>query len=306
MTRYHPRYIGIFLGCAVALLAGMASSRAQTVAVMINGEPITSYDIDQRTKLNFLSTRKTPSRQEVMEELINEKVKLREAKKYGIDPSASDVDSSFASMSARMRSTPEQLTKTLESSGIRAETLKSRMKAEMAWTSLVRGRFKDSLLVGEKDVQQAMGGDDKQATDSFEYEMRPVVLIVARGASPSVIEARRKEAEALRERVQSCAEANTIFKSMQNAAIRNTVVKTSADLPPALREVLDKTPIGRLTAPELTKQGVEMVAMCGRKPTTADTPKKREIREKMYSEKFEAKSKSYLLEVRKAAMIEYR
>ena len=32
----------------------------------------------------------------------------------------------------------------------------------------------------------------------------------------------------------------------------------------------------------------------------------KEIREKMFVEKYEAKSKSYLQEVRKAAMIEYR
>jgi peptidyl-prolyl cis-trans isomerase SurA len=205
-----------------------------------------------------------------------------------------------------MRTTPEQLAKSLESQGVRPETLKSRMKAEMVWTSLVRGRFKDSLLVAEKDVQSAVQGDDKQASDAFEYQMRPVVLIVPRGADPSLIESRRKEAEALRNRVQTCQEADEIFKSMQNSAIRATITKTSADIPPVLREVLDKTPIGHLTAPEVTKQGVEMVALCGRKPTTADTPKKREIREKIYAEKFEAKSKAYLREVRKAAMIEYR
>ena len=88
--------------------------------------------------------------------------------------------------------------------------------------------------------------------------------------------------------------------------MRSVVTKTSADLPVALREILDKTPIGHLTAPEQTRQGVEMVALCGRKPTTIDTPKKREIRDKMYVEKYEAKSKAYLQEVRKAAMIEYR
>ncbi len=70
--------------------------------------------------------------------------------------------------------------------------------------------------------------------------------------------------------------------------------------------MLDKTPVGHLTPPEVTKQGVEMVALCGRKPTTVDTPKKKEIRDKMFAEKYEAKSKSYLQEVRKAAMIEYR
>jgi peptidyl-prolyl cis-trans isomerase SurA len=83
-------------------------------------------------------------------------------------------------------------------------------------------------------------------------------------------------------------------------------VKISADLPPALRELLDKTPVGQLTAPEVTKQGVEMVALCARKQTTADTPRRREIREKLFAEKFQAKSKEYLQEVRKAAMIEYR
>ena len=93
---------------------------------------------------------------------------------------------------------------------------------------------------------------------------------------------------------------------MQSAAIRETVTKTSADIPAVLRDVLDKTPVGHLTAPEVTKQGIEMVALCGRKPTTVDTPKKREIRDKMFAEKYDAKSKAYLQEVRKAAMIEYR
>ena len=136
--------------------------------------------------------------------------------------------------------------------------------------------------------------------------MQPIVLIVPRGSAPAAIESRKKEAEALRERVQTCEAANSYFKSMQNAAIRDVVTKTSADLPAPLRELLDKTPIGHLTAPEVTKQGVEMVALCSRKPTTVDTPKKREIRDKMYAEKYEAKSKAYLQEVRKAAMIEYR
>jgi peptidyl-prolyl cis-trans isomerase SurA len=84
------------------------------------------------------------------------------------------------------------------------------------------------------------------------------------------------------------------------------VTKTSADLPAPLRELLDKTPIGHLTEPEVTKQGVEMVALCDRKPTTVDTPKKKEIRDKMFADKYEAKSKAYLQDLRKAAMIEYR
>jgi peptidyl-prolyl cis-trans isomerase SurA len=240
-------------------------------------------------------------------------VKIREAKQFGVDPTGSDVDASYAQMSSRMRMTPDQLSKTLENQGIRPETLKERIKSEMVWTSLVRGRYKESLQVGEKEVAAAAAvevkGDEKDAkldTESYEYKMQPIVLLVPRGSPPAIVEAKQKEAEGLRGRIQSCDEANAFFKSMPNAAIRETVTKTSADLPAVLREVLDKTPIGHLTAPEVTKQGVEMVALCDRKQTAVDTPKKKEIRDKMYNDKFEAKSKAYLAQVRKAAMIEYR
>src|ERR1700676_3265016 len=311
MTPTFSRPLARFLlGCAVALalMACTSPLQAQTVAVMVNGEPITNYDIEQRSKLTFLTTHKPADRKQVISELIDEKVKIKEGKKFGVDPAASDIDQSYAAMSSRMRITPEQLTKSLEVQGIPPDTLKARMKAEMVWTSLVRGRYKESLQVGEKDVNAAIqvSGEDKTTADAFEYKMQPIVLIVPRGSAPAAIEARRKEAEALRNRVQTCDEANAFFKSMRNAAIRDTVTKTSADLPPALRDLLDKTPIGHLTEPEVTKQGVEMVALCARKPTTVDTPKKKEIRDKMFVDKYEAKSKAYLQEVRRAAMIEYR
>jgi peptidyl-prolyl cis-trans isomerase SurA len=311
-TTISHRLLPLILVCAAALVAMGCGSplRAQTVAVMVNGEPITNYDIEQRGKLIALSTHKPPARQNVINELIDEKVKIKEAKKYSVDPTGSDVDQAYASMSSRMHITADQLTKTLETQGIRPDTMKQRLRAEMVWSSLVRGRFKESLQVGEKEVAAAAvevkGSEDKPESESFEYKMQPIVLIVPRGSAPTVTEARHKEAESLRNRVQNCEEANALFKSMQNAAIREPVTKTSADLPPALRELLDKTPIGHLTEPEVTKQGVEMVALCGRKPTTIDTPKKKEVRDKMFAEKYEAKSKAYLQEVRKAAMIEYR
>ena len=310
MTTFSHRLWTLLLGytTALILIGGASPLHAQTVACMVTGEPITDYDIEQRSKLDFISTHKQPVRQDVINELIDEKVKIREAKKFGVDPSSSDIEQSYAAMSARMRITPDQLTKSLESQGIRSDTLKNRIKADMVWGSLVRGRYKESLQVGEKDVDEKAKseGDDAQRAEAFEYKMQPIVLIVPRGSAVAAIETRQKEAEALRARVQTCDDANALFKSMQNAAIRETVIKTSADIPPVLRELLDKTPIGHLTPPEVTKQGVEMVALCARNPTKIDTPKKKEIRDKMFVQKYEAKSKSYLQEIRKAAMIECR
>lgn len=306
--RLSRRFCALISGLAFAVLAAGASpSLAQSIVVMVNGEPITGLDIEQRGKLNFLTTRKQTPRQEVIDELINDKVKVKEAKKFGVDPTASDIDQAFASMSQRMRMSPDQLTKTLESQGVRPETLKARLRSEMVWGSLVRGRYKESLQVGEKDVNAAaqQTGESVQI-DAFEYKLQPIVLIVPRGSAQGAIDGRRKEAEALRERVQGCDQITSYFKSMPNAAVRDVITKTSADIPGPLRDLLDKTQVGRMTPPETTKQGVEMVALCDRKPTKVDTPKKREIREKMFNDKYEAKSKAYLADIRRAAMIEYR
>ena len=295
--------------CVILSAFNAAPAHAQAVAVMVNGEPITDYDIEQRGKLDFLSTHKQPARQDIVNELIDDKVKIKEAKKFGVDPSSSDVDQAYGEMAGRMRISADQLSATLEHQGIRPETLKARVKADLVWGSLVRGRYKERLQVGESDVEQkvrAEGGDAPEQGEAFEYKLQPVVLIVPRGSAPAMIEARQKEAETLRARVQSCEEAGNYFKSMQSAAIREPVIKTSADIPPVLRKVLDDTPVGHLTPPEVTKQGIEMVALCAKKPTKIDSPKRKEMREKIYAQKYQTTSDNYLKEIRKQAMIEYR
>lgn len=312
MTAPFPhRLQTLIMSCAAAFLLsfGVSPVHAQTVAVMVNGEPITDYDVEQRSKLVFLTSHKTPDRKEVIDLLIDEKLQIKEGKKFGVDPGSTDIDQAYAGMGQRMHLTADQLSATLEKQGIRPETLKSRIKADMVWGSLVRGRYKERLQVGEKDVAAAVkaeGGDNQQQGDAFEYKLQPVLLIVPKGSAQSAIELRQKDAETLRGRVETCEQANQYFKSMANAAIREPVVKTSADIPANLRKILDDTPVGHLTPPEVTKQGIEMVALCSRKPTTIDSPKRKEMRDKMYAKKYEQTSKNYLAEIRKAAMIEYR
>src|SRR5512139_908426 len=209
------------LGAGLIVLGSPAASRAQTIVVMVNGEPITDFDIEQRNKLDILTTQKSPGRQGVINELIDDKVKIKEGKKYGVEPSASDIDQSYGGMASRMRLSTEQLTKSLESKGVRPETLKSRMKAEIVWTSLVRGRYKERLQVGERDVAAAVQaeGGEKLQVEGIEYKMQPIVLIVPRGSSPAFLETRKKEAETYRARVGSCEEANSLFRSTPNATI---------------------------------------------------------------------------------------
>jgi len=290
---------------AVALPLPATPAQAQQIVLLVNGEPITALDIEQRSKLTQLSTHKVPPRQEVLDELINERLKVREAKKWGLEVSDSEVDQAYASMASRMRMTADQLTQQLAKGGLNAATLKSRIKADIAWPQLVRGRYQASLQIGEKDILTAM---ESKSDDSvgYDFTLRPILFLVPTGSAEAFIEGRKREAEALRGRFQGCDEGIAFARQLKDIAVREQVIRSSANIPPELRKVLEGVEVGRLTAPEVTKFGVEMFAVCVKKESAADnTPGKVKARETIMNERVEQRSKQYLQELRRGAMIEY-
>ncbi len=298
------RSAAAIVAVAVPLLA--ATAQAQHVVVMVNGEPITALDIEQRSKLAQLSGQKTPVRQEVIDELINEKLKVREAKRFGLEVSNAEVDGAFATMAGRMRLTPEMLTQHLAKSGINVTTLKNRIRADIAWPQIVRGRYQQSLQIGEKDILTAMESKPDDGV-GYDYTLRPILFLVPAGSAESLFEGRKREAEALRARFQGCDDGIAFARALRDVAVREQVVRSSADIPPELRKVLDGVEVGRLTAPEVTKLGIEMFAMCAKKESSADnSPGKRKARESLMAQRFEQRSKQYLKDIRKSSMIEYK
>ena len=111
------------------------------MVALVNGDPITALDVTQRAKLIEISTRKAPTRQEALEELIDEKLKLYIARRYKLDISEKEVDAAFNGIATRAGSTPQQFTQALLNAGITADAVKSRLKAEMAWNQIIRGKF---------------------------------------------------------------------------------------------------------------------------------------------------------------------
>jgi peptidyl-prolyl cis-trans isomerase SurA len=295
---------------AVAVIAFAAifspPAMAQQVVALVNGSPITTYDIDQRSKFTQLSARKTPSRQEVINELIDEKVKLQEAKRYNLDAQSAEIDRAVSNMASRAGLNVAQFTQALAAQGVGIETIKSRVRTEIAWNQLVRGRFPATLQIDEREIREALEKKEAGETAAYDYGLRPILFIVPKGSPQSVVDSRIREAEGLRARFQSCDEGITFARALRDVAVRDPVRRTSADLPPALRDVLNNTPVGKLTKPEVTAQGVEVFALCDRTETTADTPQRRNTRQELFLSRFEAQSKRYLNDVRRAAMIEYK
>jgi peptidyl-prolyl cis-trans isomerase SurA len=78
----------------------------------------------------------------------------------------------------------------------------------------------------------------------------------------------------------------------------------STDLQPELRKILAAIPVGQLSAPEITKLGVELFAICNKRETKTDTAEKRHAREEIFNKRFEEQSKQYLRRLRREALIE--
>jgi peptidyl-prolyl cis-trans isomerase SurA len=294
-------------GIAMATAMTMASrADAQAVAI-VNGDPITAFDVEQRAKLIQLSTHQTKSNKEVVEELINEKIKVQLLKRFAIEGIDKDVDNAYANMARRMRATPKQFSENLEKSGIKTETLKSRIKADLIWGQIIRGKYQSAFQFSDQEVNARLKTKNRgdENTVGYDYTLRPILFVVPRGSPPAAFEARVKEAEALRARFQSCDDGIALARGTRYVAVRTQVVKSSAELPAQLRDVLAKTEIGRLTAPETTPQGVEVYALCGKRQSESG-PAKKEIRDEMFNEAFEIASKKYLKELRDQSMIEYR
>ena len=292
-----------------ALMTAATPAQAQQVVVLVNGDPITAFDVEQRAKLLQMTLRKTPVRKDVVEELVEEALKLQLLKRYSIEGMDNDVESAYGNMARRARMTPQQLTEQIAKSGILPATLKSRIKAELTWNQVIRGRFQSSFQFSEKDIMAKLETHTPDAKEAvgYDYTLRPILFVIPRGSPDSLRESRRKEAEALRSRFQNCDEGLRLARTLRDVAVRASTVRSPADLPPALREILEKTEVGKLTSPEVTTQGIEVYALCRKEQSGADnTPGKKQAREELYSAQFQEKSKRFMKELRSQALIEYR
>lgn len=294
-------------GAAVAVSLLAPAVAVAQVVVVANGSPITELDIHQRSKLMTTSSQKTPTRKEVIQELIDDRLKIAKAKTYGVEVGNDEVDAAFANMASRQRITPQQFSQALDRAGVTPGAIKARLKAELTWNQMVRGKFGSTLQVNEGDIANMMRArNESESTVGYIYTLYPVTLVIENGASPATVEAKRREAENLRQRFDSCKSGLAMARAQRDVAVREPITRSSADLPEALRDLLAKLEIGRLSTPDATPQGLQMFALCGKRESAQDSPLKRELREQLFSKRFEAESKKFLEEIRKSAMIEYK
>jgi peptidyl-prolyl cis-trans isomerase SurA len=296
------------VGVALLALFSIAAPRvaAAQVVALVNGVPITELDVAQRTKLIQATGHKSASRQDALKALVDDQVKIFVAKRYQVAAGDQEIDSAFATMAQRSHVTPRQMEEQITRQGISVAAFKSKLRADISWSNLIRGKFASSLQVNDADIQSSLNKEpdkDKESASSKVYTLYPITFVAPGGAPDG---ARRNEAENLRSRFNSCDDGLKLARVLRGVVVREPIKRNSSDLAPQLREILDKMDVGHLTLPEVTPQGIQMFALCARDDTGSDSAAKRSAREELFSKRFEAESKRYLDEVRRQSMIEYR
>ena len=79
----------------------MRRPRTRQIVAIVSGEPITEVDIAQRTRLIELSTQKKPPRQEVLDELIDDKLKVQLSKRYIAEVPKREIETAYANIARR-------------------------------------------------------------------------------------------------------------------------------------------------------------------------------------------------------------
>src|SRR5688572_4570935 len=95
------RFLHALAAAIVVLITAQVPAHAITIEVIVNGIPITSYDIEQRLALQQISGQ-TPSRTAATNELIDELIQIGEAVRLGVNIPQSQIEGAFASIAQQV------------------------------------------------------------------------------------------------------------------------------------------------------------------------------------------------------------
>ncbi len=118
---------------AVVAAGSMPAARAQPQQEAAADEPVEEPEIEQRAKLREAIASNMYSRAQVIAELREEKRRIREALKAGVEVLGTEVDVEYARMARQMGQTVAQMKENLARKGVAPETIKHMLHADMAW-----------------------------------------------------------------------------------------------------------------------------------------------------------------------------
>jgi len=310
---------GAFLAATIAAVASLSpagtafvapAQAASNIKVVVNDQAITTLDVQSRARLLQLAMHLSPgaAAKAAQDELIDEQLRLQEGARRGVVVSEDAVVAALTSIASRSKMTLPQFERALGAGGVPIKTFKDRIRAQMVWGRIIRARIQQDIKAESADLIQQMRNREKNAdaVTASDYMLQRVVFAVQRSASPADVNRRKAEAEALRGKFRNCSEGLALAKGLREVAIVNIGRKLASEVPPGLKDELEKTIEGHLTAPQRSELGFEMYAVCNKIEVTGEAAVAAGLDAEALDKRGEETSKKLTQELRQKANIIYR
>lgn len=289
-----------------ALLCGMfvtlPQAHAQAIVTTVNGTPITDVDVGQRMKL-LRVLRKPASREAALQSLIDDKLRLQEMALYQVKPTNADIGQQIMRTATDMKIPADALLGALQRSGVSEAHFKEHFSAVSGFDGLIQA-FHKGVEPSETQIRAELAKEGNKGTANTEYKIHQIIFVVPRSAnSLAAVKGRMEAAQQLRARFSNCGTGLALARGMDNVAVKEELVRNSAQLGAPLRTLLEKTPEGRLTAPQRTPEGIEMIAVCSKGASTDDSAVRAQISAKLLYNEMEAAAEQRLKVLRADAVI---
>ena len=262
--------------CCALLLAAAAvpqTSRparaANEIKIVVDGQPITSYDISHRINFLRLQHKKGDLREMARKQLIDEKIKEVAISRAHASVSTDEVDAAFARFAKSNHMTTARLSTILDRAGVTATHFKHYIAVQMSWPRVVSSQGGGGGSSADELVANMLEKGKKKPSTT-EYILQQVIFVVPESKRSAILGRRKHDAEAMRQRFQGCDTTRDFAAKLHDVAVRDLGRFLQPQLPPDWKSDIEKTPAGKATPVHVTKQGAEFVGVCSAKTVSDD------------------------------------
>ena len=304
------------LSVLILLLSGIfsfipnnAQAKSLKIAAVVNDEIISTRDLQNRVNL-FLMTTRIPLNPQtknmifgrVLNNAIEEKLKLQAAEKEGITISPKELATSIQQFEKNNNISNGELKKILAQNNVDMDAFESQMKADLAWVRLVRRKMYSDVQVTQKELEKAMA-DAKTDLSTPKYFVSEIYI-------------RKKDAKDLSVLVNNLRQDPRFelyamqFSQSPTAANGGRLGwLNKGKLPEEIEKKLDKMHEGEISDPILYGDGYYIVRLdktFDPKVDKPEIPTQNDMKKFLENQKMEEFSKKYLQDLHQKAVIELR
>lgn len=148
------------------------STNTFNVAVEVNDQIITNYEISQRIKMLETFGAKSVSKKEVINSLINERLFTYSAIELEALPNNSEIDKGLDDFAKRGNLNKKDLLAYLDSRNVSQETLIAYITAGLTQRKVIQKKFVNNIIISQSDVESAIDTENvlsKSNSNVIEY-----------------------------------------------------------------------------------------------------------------------------------------